>query len=182
MKKLIRQPAQNTDIRTFMFIWETTMACDLVCLHCRAEAIPRKDPRRLTINEGKRLLEQIVGFGKPTPIVVLTGGDPFKREDIREQDVMTWSVFFLVPTGRGLIKDEITCDEYEDVMNWLYDTSRYIRIKTTEGHHYKRVVIQLSILEEEHTDPIREMCLGKTYLTLRDQLNRYACEVVARIC
>jgi MoaA/NifB/PqqE/SkfB family radical SAM enzyme len=83
-KKLIRQPAQDVNQRPFMVIWETTMACDLACRHCRAEAIASKDPKRLTTAEGKMLLDQIKTFGKPTPIVVLTGGDPFKRADIFE--------------------------------------------------------------------------------------------------
>lgn len=275
-KKLIRNPAQDTDVRPFMVIWETTMACDLTCLHCRAEAIASQDPQRLTTAEGKMLLDQIKTFGKPTPIVVLTGGDPFKREDIfeltaygteiglsmavspsatplltrdnlqrlrdagakaislsldgstaashdafrgvdgsfqmtldgwqfaqdigmkvqinttvtrynlhdlpsilklvHEQGVMTWSVFFLVPTGRGLLEDEITPQEYEDVMNWLYDASRYIRVKTTEGHHYKRVVIQRSILKERRIDPVDVMQLGQAYTHLHDQLEVYAGE------
>jgi AdoMet-dependent heme synthase len=269
-KKLIRHPAQNINERPFMVIWETTMACDLACRHCRAEAIATQDPKRLTTEEGRRLLDQIRSFGKPTPIVVLTGGDPFKREDIfeltaygtriglpmaispsatplltrdnlqrlrdagakvislsldgataaahdsfrgvegsfemtldgwqaaqdiglkvqinttvtrhnlddlpailqrvRAQGVMTWSVFFLVPTGRGLLEDEITPEEYEDVMHWLYDASRYIRIKTTEGHHYKRVVVQRSILDAHGDDPVAALGLGATYTRLRNQL------------
>jgi len=273
-RKLIRQPAQDVNQRPFMVIWETTMACDLACRHCRAEAIATHDPKRLSTDEGKQLLDQIKTFGKPTPIVVLTGGDPFKRDDIfelvrygaeiglpmavspsatplltrdnlqrlrdagakaislsldgatasshdafrgvggsfqmtldgwqaahdiglkvqinttvtrhnlhelpdivklvREHGVMTWSVFFLVPTGRGLLEDEITPEEYEDVMNWLYDASRYIRVKTTEGHHYKRVVVQRSILDAKGGDPVVEMGLGETYQRLRDQLDRYA--------
>lgn len=275
-RKLIRQPAQDVDERPFMVIWETTIACDLVCLHCRAEAIAQQDPLRLSTAEGKTLLDQIKAFGKPLPIVVLTGGDPFKREDIfelvdygtsiglsmavspsatplltydnlkqlrdagakaislsldgstadqhdtfrgvagsfqmtldgwraaqeiglkvqinttvtrhnlydlpailkhvKEQGVMTWSVFFLVPTGRGLLKDEISPQAYEDVLNWLYDASRYIRIKTTEGHHYKRVVLQRAQIDAHHDDPISIMGLGETYICLRDKLYQYAHE------
>lgn len=277
-KKLIRQPAQDVDQRPFMVIWETTIACDLACRHCRAEAIAEMDPHSLTTDEGKKLLDQIRQFGSPLPIVVLTGGDPFKREDIFDlvrygtdiglsmavspsatplltpanlqrlraagakaislsldgstaashdtfrgvagsfqmtldgwraaqaaglkvqinttvtrynlndlpailkkvcdQGVMTWSVFFLVPTGRGLLEDEITPDEYEDVMNWLYDASRYIRIKTTEGHHYKRVVVQRSILDAQGVDPVPVMGLGETYTRLRSQLDQYASDTL----
>ena len=32
----------------FIVIWETTRACALACVHCRAEAIPRRDPDELT--------------------------------------------------------------------------------------------------------------------------------------
>lgn len=93
---------------------------------------------------------------------------------VRERGVMTWSVFFLVPTGRGLLEDEISPQEYEDVMNWLYDASRYIRVKTTEGHHYKRVVIQRSILAGQDADAITTMGLGETYARLNTELAQYA--------
>jgi radical SAM protein len=61
--------------------WELTRACDLACRHCRAEAIPRQDPRELSTAEGRRLLEGLAAFGRPAPHVVLTGGDPLKRPD-----------------------------------------------------------------------------------------------------
>jgi len=66
----------------FITIWEITQACDLACRHCRAEAIDWRDPKELTTEEGFRLLEEIKSMG--TPIVVLSGGDPAKREDIFE--------------------------------------------------------------------------------------------------
>lgn len=67
-----------------MIIWEVTQACDLVCGHCRASARPNHDPLALTNQEGHRLLKQILDFGKPSPIVVFTGGDPFKRSDLTD--------------------------------------------------------------------------------------------------
>ncbi len=265
-KTLIRQPAYDVNDRPFMVIWETTNACDLACKHCRAEAIAQNDPLGLSTEEGKTLLDQIEQFGKPRPLVILTGGDPFKRADIFElvrygteiglpiavspsgtplltkenllklkeagakaislsidgstpeihdafrqvpgsfnltvrgwqaareiglklqlnttvtrynlndlpnifrlvQDigVMTWSLFFLVPTGRGKAEDEISPAEYEDVMNWLYDASKLMSAKTTEGHHYKRVVLQRSLLDEMGLDPVEVMGLGDTYQRL----------------
>jgi len=64
----------------FVAIWETTRACDLACRHCRAEAIPEPQPGELTTREGCRLLENLAEMG--TPICVLSGGDPAKREDL----------------------------------------------------------------------------------------------------
>jgi len=64
--------------------WELTRACDLACRHCRAEAIPQRDPGELTTAEGRRLLEALREFGDPGPRVVLTGGDPLKRPDFWE--------------------------------------------------------------------------------------------------
>jgi AdoMet-dependent heme synthase len=64
--------------------WELTRACDLACRHCRAEAIPRRDPGELDTAEGRRLLEELGEFGDRPPSVVLTGGDPLRRPDFWE--------------------------------------------------------------------------------------------------
>ena len=61
--------------------WELTRACDLACRHCRAEAIPRRDPDELTTDEGFRFLDQLADL-RPAPHVILTGGDPLKRPDL----------------------------------------------------------------------------------------------------
>jgi radical SAM protein len=226
----------------FIVIWEVTQACDLACIHCRAEAQPHRNPMELTKEEGFRLLEEVKKFGNP--LFVITGGDPLKREDIfdfiehgvkiglrmamtpsatplltrdnifkavekglsrmaisldgvtsashdrfrqvpgsyqltmnavnsaREAklpiqinttvtnynkaemeeisrlvgsfDAVLWSVFFLVPCGRGEEKDDITADEYEEVLNWLYEKSLVMpyNIKTTAATHYRRVILQ----------------------------------------
>jgi MoaA/NifB/PqqE/SkfB family radical SAM enzyme len=78
--------------RPFIAIWETTRACALACVHCRAAAIPRRDPAELDTAAGEALLERIAAFGTPPPLVVLTGGDPLRRPDIAE----------LVAHGTGL--------------------------------------------------------------------------------
>ncbi|HEX6629843.1 MAG TPA: hypothetical protein VF048_02080, partial [Gemmatimonadaceae bacterium] len=36
------------DRSPFLVIWETTRACDLACLHCRASAHPLRHPDELT--------------------------------------------------------------------------------------------------------------------------------------
>ena len=66
---------------------------------------------------------------------------------------MTWSLFFLVPTGRALAADEIAPADYEAVLNFLYDAGKYISLKTTEGHHYKRVVLERTVLEARGAGP-----------------------------
>ncbi|HEY4693676.1 MAG TPA: TIGR04053 family radical SAM/SPASM domain-containing protein [Bellilinea sp.] len=273
--QLIRQPAYDTKDRPFMVIWETTQACDLACKHCRATSHPEHDPNSLRLEEGKRLIEQVLEFGSPYPMFVMTGGDPFKRDDIfeltsyaaehglpvalspsgtpllnreslarikdagckaislsldastaaahdafrgvpgsyewtvngwkiarelglkiqinttvtrynlydlpdifglvRDIGAMTWSVFFLVPTGRGLQADEISPDEYEAVMHFLYDASKFVSLKTTEGHHYKRVVLQRAYLEEHHLPVSDYFPLNGAYTKLMERL----AEVVA---
>lgn len=68
----------------FLVIWEVTRACALACVHCRADAIARRDPRELTTEEGKALIDQVCEFGPPYPLFVLTGGDPMWRKDLAE--------------------------------------------------------------------------------------------------
>ncbi len=55
-----------------------------------------------------------------------------------------WSLFFLVPTGRGKATDMISPEEHEQVFHWLYDLSREspFDIKSTAAPAYRRVVIQ----------------------------------------
>ena len=61
--------------------WELTRACDLSCTHCRASAIPCRDPRELTTDEAFHVLDDLATFRSPAPHVILTGGDPLKRPD-----------------------------------------------------------------------------------------------------
>lgn len=274
--QLIRQPLYDLKTRPFMVIWETTQACDLACKHCRAESQPEHNPHALSFEEGKKLIDQVVDLGKPHPLFIMTGGDPFKREDIfdltdyaarqglpvalspsgtpllnagnlaRLQDVgckvislsldastpsahdafrgvagsydwtvngwrtareiglklqvnttvtrynlddlpdmfalvrslgvMTWSLFFLVPTGRGLAADEISPEDYEAVMNFLYDAAKYVSLKTTEGHHYKRVVLQRAYLEANGLPVEKYMQLNNTYYRLSAALHKHLVE------
>jgi AdoMet-dependent heme synthase len=239
----------------FIVIWELTRACQLKCLHCRAEAQYRRDHRELTLEEGKHLIDQI--YDMNNPMLVFTGGDPLMREDVfdiakyaidkgvrvsmtpsatpnvtkeamekakdiglarwafsldgptakihdhfrgtegsfdltierikylhelglplqintvisrynyeyldemaklvEDLDCVLWSVFFLVPTGRGQESDMISPVEHEKVFRWLYDLSKRVPfdIKTTAAQHYRRVVIQQKMREEK--DQIQEI-------------------------
>ncbi|WML38764.1 TIGR04053 family radical SAM/SPASM domain-containing protein [Neobacillus sp. OS1-2] len=239
----------------FIVIWELTRACQLKCLHCRADAQYARDPRELTFEEGKNLIDQI--YDMNNPILVFTGGDPLMREDVfdiakyavqkgvrvsmtpsatpnvtmeamqkakevglsrwafsldgptaeihdhfrgtagsfdltmekikylhelempiqintvvsrynyehleemaklvEELKCVLWSVFFLVPTGRGQVTDMVSPVETEKVLRWLYDLSKRVPfdIKTTEAMHYRRVVIQQKMREAKaQTDEI----------------------------
>ena len=240
VRRLRHDPAEQP----FIVIWEVTRACQLACLHCRADAIRARDPFELSTAEGKQLLADLATFGPPRPIVVLTGGDPIERPDLAElvahgtalglsialspsvtprltravlaqlhtagakavslsldgatarthdgfrgidgvfeatraaisavrelglrlqinttitadnavelpailrvvidAGASLWSTFFLVPTGRGQRLTPLTASEEEDVLQWLYDVSPHIAIKTTEAPQYRRIVIQRS--------------------------------------
>jgi radical SAM protein len=80
----VRRQRQNVDERPFLVIWESTRACPLACLHCRAEAVPDRDPRELDTEAAKELMRGIADFGRPAPLFVITGGDPFQRSDLLE--------------------------------------------------------------------------------------------------
>ena len=61
--------------------YEITIACDLNCKHCRAEAIPKRSEEELNIEEIKELLKDIKEMGSN---LIISGGDPLKREDLFE--------------------------------------------------------------------------------------------------
>ncbi|MGV2938769.1 TIGR04053 family radical SAM/SPASM domain-containing protein [Mesobacillus sp. LC4] len=68
------------DQNPYIVIWEVTRACQLKCLHCRADAQNKPDPMELTPEEGKKLIDQIYEMGNP--MLVFTGGDCMMREDL----------------------------------------------------------------------------------------------------
>jgi radical SAM protein len=68
--------------RPMLVFWETTRACQVACRHCRASALTHGLPGELTRAEGRDLVDQVAGFGRPYPILVLTGGDCLLREDL----------------------------------------------------------------------------------------------------
>lgn len=236
------EPRFNYNERPFIVIWETTQACDLACVHCRASAQPSRHPFELSTREAKRLIDEVKAM--ETPVFVLTGGDPLKRPDIfdlvgyaadrgvrvfltpsatplltrdairrlkdgglariaisldgptadvhdgfrkmegsygwtlsavrwaheaalpvqinttvtrhnlnlldsiialvGQLDIVLWSVFFLVPIGRGTVVELISAEEFEQVFAKLYETSQRVPfdIKTTEAQHYRRFLLQ----------------------------------------
>jgi AdoMet-dependent heme synthase len=96
------------DDRPFIAIWELTRACDLVCLHCRAQACKDRDPAELSTEEGKHLLDRLAAGG--VPLVVLTGGDPAKRQDLVE--LVSYGTsrglsMALTPSATPLVTDEL---------------------------------------------------------------------------
>lgn len=263
-----RQHSDSSD-RPFIVIWEATRACPLACRHCRASAQPRRDTAELTTDEATQLMRQVAAFGRPAPLFVITGGDPFQRPDlvelvrrgselglpvavspsgtptltraaltalhgagaravslsmdgssadihdefrqvagvydltldawraareiglrvqvnttvtrhnlidlpdiaalVRDMGAMTWSAFLLVPTGRATTLAALTPMEVEDVLNWLYDVGTAVPAKTTEGHHFRRVILQRRVLDDRGVDPTPVLGLGGVYWALRDR-------------
>lgn len=65
-----------------LVLWETTQACPLACVHCRANAISTPDPDELTTAEGFALIDDLAAVAGPRPVIVFTGGDPLSRPDL----------------------------------------------------------------------------------------------------
>ena len=65
------------------------------------------------------------------------------------KNIALWSVFFLVPTGRGKIADLLSAEEFETVFAKLHKLSKRVsfHIKTTEAQHYRRYVLQQRLAE-----------------------------------
>ena len=70
------------DKNPFIVIWEVTRACQLKCVHCRADAQLTPDPRELTHEEGIKLIDEI--YEMNNPMLVFTGGDCMMRDDLFE--------------------------------------------------------------------------------------------------
>jgi AdoMet-dependent heme synthase len=67
--------------------------------------------------------------------------------------IVMWSVFFLVPLGRGKMEDLLTGEEFEQIFAKLYELSKRVpfQIKTTEGMHYRRYLLQQNVAARKQT-------------------------------
>jgi AdoMet-dependent heme synthase len=63
---------------------------------------------------------------------------------LSDWQIVMWSVFFLVPIGRGKTEDLLNGEEFEQVFGRLYELSKRVpfQIKTTEAMHYRRYLLQ----------------------------------------
>jgi radical SAM protein len=85
----------------------------------------------------------------------------FSRRNIGEIDAIVslmeqlkitlWSVFFLVPTGRGKLNDLLSADEFEEVFAKIHQLSKKagFDIKTTEAQHYRRYALQQKVADRK---------------------------------
>lgn len=81
-------------------------------------------------------------------------------------EIELWSVFFLVPVGRGLHEQRIPAWKYEAVFDQLYQHAQTERfaIKTTEAPHFRRYVLDRmeddSLLRRPPRDRVQRAPLG----------------------
>ena len=73
-------------------------------------------------------------------------------------DIALWSVFFLIPVGRGRAEQRISEDEFEWVFERLWELERRMpfAIKTTEAPHYRRFAMR-----READEPAAAMPAGR---------------------
>ena len=64
-----------------LIAWELTNACNLTCIHCRADAIKKPGPDELSTEEAKHFVDELMEY---KPIIILTGGEPLLRPDVYE--------------------------------------------------------------------------------------------------
>ena len=61
---------------------------------------------------------------------------------VGELGASLWSVFFLVPTGRGERLRALDARQTEEVLEFLRDSASTVALKTTEAPQYRRLVIE----------------------------------------
>ncbi len=87
--------------------WELTRSCNLFCAHCRASALHGPYSGELTTSECFKVIDQILEAGNP--ILILTGGEPFLRNDLFE--IAEYAAYkglrIVMGTNGTLITDEL---------------------------------------------------------------------------
>ena len=93
---------------------------------------------------------------------------------VEEVGAVQWSVFFLVPTGRGQVADMISPEEHERVFNWLYDLAcrGTFDIKATAAPMYRRVAIERKHAEQSSPNGDSGIAFQGAGFQYADGLNR----------
>lgn len=84
---------------------------------------------------------------------------------LKELDIARWSLFFLVPVGRGRELRPITPAQTEKLFHWLYERAKEapFAIKATEALHFRRVAYQRMQLEGLSPQEIRKTPIGRGF-------------------
>lgn len=62
-----------------LLFWESTVRCNLACVHCRRQRVTEAASGELSTDELRALLDSAAALGRP--IFVFSGGEPLLRED-----------------------------------------------------------------------------------------------------
>jgi radical SAM additional 4Fe4S-binding domain len=88
---------------------------------------------------------------------------PHMVELLTELEISMWSVFFLVPTGRGKRGDLVSPEAVEHLFGFLYETTKKapFAVRTTEAMHYRRYTLQRMALESgRRIEDLRDATTG----------------------
>jgi radical SAM protein with 4Fe4S-binding SPASM domain len=85
-------------------------------------------------------------------------------ESLTRLDVVLWNVFFLVPASRDQAVEMLTAEEHEATFARLYRAAGRVpfQIKTTEGQHYQRYILQQRVRESRSSLTEAELAPGTT--------------------
>jgi len=61
-------------------VWNMTRKCNLKCVHCYAHAREESSEDELSTEQGRRLIDDLAGFG--VPVLLFSGGEPLVRKDL----------------------------------------------------------------------------------------------------
>lgn len=89
-----------------LIFFETTVACDYRCRHCRASTVSDPAPDELPADEIMHAIDGITHFGAPYPTVIFTGGNLLMKESIKEIISHTHELgipFSISPSGTSLL-------------------------------------------------------------------------------
>ena len=99
-----------------------------------------------TFEATMQALDDAADVGIPVQVNTLVTADtlpdiPAVYELLRTRTLQTWSLFFLISTGRGAQLREPSPGDAERLMRWLGRTGRDapFRVRTTEATHYRRI-------------------------------------------
>jgi len=76
---------------------------------------------------------------------------------LRPLNVSRWSLFFLISVGRGKVLQPLTPEQGEELMNWIYERSKFapFTVATTEAPSYRRIALNRMRAEGLAGDQIR---------------------------
>ncbi|ADC66265.1 Radical SAM domain protein [Ferroglobus placidus DSM 10642] len=85
-----------------------------------------------------------------------------------DYEIALWDVFFIVPTGRAKVEYMPSSQEFEDVLNFLYDVSKLtpLNVKSSAATHLRRV-------EQMRDRGIYDLPHGELYYKLRSKLDGF---------
>lgn len=93
---------------------------------------------------------------------------------LKDLGVRIWELFFLIKVGRGMEINDLTPKEYEDVVHFLYEVSRYgFEVRTVEAPFFRRAFLMRKdeVVDGDYVEEVaRRYGLGSLYKRLTREL------------